>query len=165
MSPGKSYVQIRKWMICVAVAAGCATLVGCGGSNARVAGADQAKVTGGLVNGAKQLPVDTEVIFESAEKSAQATGKIDATGKYTLKASDPGVGIPPGRYVVMIMPKAGGKVSVGTDDYKAKMMNAGKPAAAPPSDIPGKFMSVSETPLKYELKAGDQTIDIDLSKF
>lgn len=170
MPRGSCFFSRRQFLACLALATTAVTFAGCESNpNARKASADQAEVSGTVVNNGKPVTVDSQIMFESTEKSAVAAGKINAEGKYTLYAADSTVGIPAGNYSVAVRPPekavAGTTASPSSEEYKKKMMQGGNvapPAAA--SDIPEKFRSMTSTTLKFDLKKGPNTIDIDFGK-
>ena len=91
-------------------------------------------------------------------------------GKYSLTAADPKVGVPAGRWEVAVKPPvAAVKEMSNTEDYKKMMQGGGpqsvaesKPATA--ADIPEKFNDPTTSGLVFEVKAGPNTFDFDLSK-
>jgi len=94
-----------------------------------------------------------------------ALGKVDALGKFSLTAADPTIGIPAGRYAVTVRAPEKPPEPVGSEAYKAKMMQGGGMAApAKSGDIPENVQSMTSTPIKLEVKAGANTFDIDLAK-
>ena len=96
----------------------------------------------------------------------RATGaaKVDLMGSYSIRPADKVIGLPAGRYQFTIRPPEAAPVQVGTDDYKKRMMGGGNaPPAEAKSDIPAKFVSPDPKHV-LEIKAGANTIDLDLSK-
>ena len=164
-SPIRSCKQL---VSCMALLSACALFSACSGPAAKkpVAG-EQAVVSGSVMNDGKAITVDSVISFECAEKSAFATGKIDALGKFSLKAGDATVGIPAGRYRVMVRGPEAATVPVGSDAYK-NMMSAPAQLAKPEStapDIPTKFTAYDTSNISLELKPGaDNKIDLDLAK-
>lgn len=117
--------------------------LGCGGKySARVTG----KVT---VDGAPAG--EGTISFEPTGPGMMASGKIDASGSYTLQ-SNANVGLTPGEYRVMldireppIWPKGGGLPMPG----KLK--------------IPERYARTETSGLTYTVESGRNTIDIDIS--
>ncbi|MBS0202796.1 MAG: hypothetical protein JSS49_07855 [Planctomycetes bacterium] len=139
---------------------------GCGSSEKKPDASQQATISGKVtLDGSKPAPVDTDVVFYCSEKNATVAGRVDALGNYSVKAGDKSIGIPAGRYQVMVRPPAPPAPKVGTDDYKAMMMSGGaaKPAESA-SVIPTKFQAFDTSKIVLEVKAGNNPIDLDLSK-
>jgi hypothetical protein len=96
-----------------------------------------------------------------------ASGKVDASGNYELSIGAGGDQIPVASYKVMVSPPgAGGEQSEA--DYEAMMEASAsgegqsQPAPAKEEVIPAKYKSTASSGLSYEVKAGDNTIDITL---
>lgn len=143
-------------------------LCGCGGGpKAKVPDPSQQATISGKVtlDGTAPAGLDTSVVFYCSEKGATAGGKLDALGSYSVKAADPSIGVPAGRYQVMVNPPAPPAVDMSSDDYKKKMMSGGAPPEAPKSNIPEKFNAYATSNITLEIKPGANTIDLDLSKF
>jgi hypothetical protein len=147
----------------------CLAISGCGGgSGTRPAAAGpQGTISGSVTKEGKPVTRDSTITFFCPEAAATLGGKIDSLGKFSLRPADPAIGIPPGRYQVMIRPPAPPAPQVGTDAYKSMMMGGDgsvdkKPA--PPSDIPDKFQALDTSEITLEVKAGPNTFDIDLAK-
>jgi hypothetical protein len=141
-------------------------VTGCSGSTGKVpVAAEQAQISGSVMNDGKAITVDSGVNFFCQEKSAMATGKTDVLGKFSLKAADAGIGIPAGRYKAEVKPPAKGAMNTKSDDYQ-KMMQGPAVVKAPQasSDIPAKFLNMESSGLQFEVKAGPNTIDIDFAK-
>lgn len=143
-------------------------LAGCGGGGGGrpAPTTKQATVSGSVVNNGTPIKTDSSVVFFCTEAGATLAGKIDALGKFNLGAADPAIGIPVGRYQVMVRPPEPKSVQTTSADY-AKMMQGGSnptAAAATPSDIPQPFLALDTTPLILEVKEGPNTFDIDLAK-
>jgi hypothetical protein len=136
-------------------------LVGCGGSPTPKTA--QAKVSGTITYDGSPIPLDSSVVFSCMDPSATAAGKVDSLGKYSLTGGDPSLGIPVGRYKVMIRPAIPPAPVMGTPEYSATMSGKVKPAAAP-KEIPTKFHALDTSGLVLEVKAGDNTFDFDLLK-
>jgi hypothetical protein len=144
-----------------------ALLLGGCGDDAATPTTDQAEVTGTVTYEGKPVPVDTSVLFSCQDIAANAAGKVDSLGNYTLRAADSSVGIPVGRYKVIISPpsSAGAAPAIGTPEYEQMMQQGGtREAPPPPKEIPEEFMSPDTTPIVLELKAGPQTYDFDLAE-
>ena len=130
----------------------------------------QAEVSGTVTNNGKPVAVNSLVVFFNKDKGLTLSGPLDSLGKYSLFAGDPKIGIPVGRYEVSVRPpvEAIAQVSQTSEDYKKMMQGGGeksltaKPASAP--DIPEKFIDAKTSGLTFEVKAGPNTFDMDLSK-
>ena len=129
----------------------------------------QATVSGSVLIDGKSIKPESSVVFSSAETGATASGKIDALGKFLLKAADPKIGIPAGRYQVMIRPPEPPPMQVGTKEYE-KMMTSGRPQgdqmkkAGDSSEIAEKFQTFESSGIALEVKPGQNNFDIDLAK-
>lgn len=170
MSSGSRVLNHRQFVTYLTLFSASLALTGCNGNpNERKPAAAQGQVSGSVLNGGKPVKTDSQIIFESTEKSAMAAGKIDSLGKFSLTAADPNVGIPAGQYSVTVRPpqaEAAPSVDPSSDAYKTKMMQGGSSVAPPKSDsdIPEKFQSMATTTLKLDVKAGPNTFDIDFAK-
>jgi hypothetical protein len=90
--------------------------------------------------GKKELPIN-------------ATGRTDAQGKYTLKHvmdREEALGAPVGWHRVLIEDASRGPTPQGQ--------------TPPPPLISSAYASPASTPLKFEVKPGAQTIDLDATK-
>ena len=144
--------------------------IGCGGGSTEPAG-PQSQVSGTVTNNGTPVTLDSRVIFFNSGIGLTLTGTLDSLGKYSLTAADPKVGVPAGRYEVSLMPPVAPVVEVNqsSEDYKKMMQGGGeksltesKPATA--ADIPEKFNNPKTSGLVFEVKAGANTFDMDLSK-
>lgn len=118
--------------------------------------------------GGKSVPVDTSVVFYCQEKDATAAGKVDSHGKFQLKAARTSPGIPVGRYVVMVRPPdppmpTSAATGSSSQDYQKAMQAGGAVKLPTSSDIPVELLSLTTSKLGYDLKAGPNNFDIDLS--
>ena len=141
---------------------------GCGGPTGP---ADpQAQVSGTVTNDGKPVAVGSRAVFFNSEKGLTLTGTLDSMGNYSLTAADPKVGVPAGRWEVSVKPPVAPLMEVSdSEDYKKMMQGGGpesvadsKPAIA--SDIPEKFNDPKTSGLVFEVKAGPNTFNFDLSK-
>lgn len=139
---------------------------GCGGGTdpyQQTPEGERAKVSGAVSYDGKPIPLDSNVIFYNKEKAATAAGKVDTLGNYTLSPSVEKVGIPVGRYQVMIRPPEAPAAEVGSEDYKKAMMGQAKKVAMP-KEIPEKFHALETSGIVLEVKAGENKFDFDLAK-
>jgi hypothetical protein len=143
------------------------TLSGCGGDPKPTT--DQAAVSGTLLFDGKPVTAESSVVFYNEDAGATAAGKVDSLGKFQLKGTIPSIGIPIGRYKVMVSPPTTAVVdSNDMANYNAMMSGGGAKAAAKPkapSDIPAEFLTLKSSTMSLELKAGENALgDIDLKK-
>lgn len=161
-----SVLRSRVMILCVL---GTQLIHGCGGGSVAPKG-EQASVSGSVMFEGKPVTVGSTVVFYCKDKDATAAGTLDALGKFSLKGAMPSVGIPVGKYVVMVnppQPPMANSIASGpsSPDYQKQMMQTSKaeiPASI--SDIPAEFLSLDKSTLSLELKAGPNTFDIDLAK-
>src|SRR5260221_12020429 len=111
-------------LVCAAVA----SFNGCDSGPPKPDASSMASISGSVTIDGKPVTQDSDIAFYCPDKGATAAGKIDALGKFSLSAADPKIGIPAGRYQVMIRPPAPPAMQIGTDDYK-KMMSGGAGAS------------------------------------
>lgn len=143
-------------------------MIGCGGpAPKRPDAADQSTISGKVtLDGAKPVPLDTNVIFFNADKGATVSGKADALGNYSIQSADKTIGIPSGRYQIAVRPAPPPEVQINSEEYKRQMMSGGAPKKPEnTSEIPERFHTLEQTKIVLEIKPGANTIDLDLSKF
>ena len=130
--------------------------------------AEQASVSGTVTYDGAPITVDSSIVFSCLDPAVTAAGEIDSLGNYTLRPANPEVGIPVGRYRVMIRPPSPPSVvpAMGSPEYQRMMTQGGMAATetAAPKDIPAKFMSFDSSGLVLELKPGPNDFDFDLAK-
>jgi hypothetical protein len=114
------------------------SLAGCGGSSASVGG----KVT--LPGGAPAKGVF--VVFEEQEENLGAIATTDEHGNYILGGSVPGASAPPGNYAVSVHQPG----------------QADSSQAQPPPLFPRRYSRAATSGLTCELKAGENTFNIEL---
>jgi hypothetical protein len=134
------YVRLGTALLCVAAATGC--------------GAPTATVTGKVtVNGAT---VTAGAVTFHGEKDYVQSATIDANGNYTLGNVPVG---PVKVAVVSAKPRAmpGGKAA--TAKHPGDKGGAGVVSAVP---VPDKYKDPNQSGLAFEIKAGEQTIDLPL---
>lgn len=148
-------------------------LSGCGESGPTT---QQAVVSGAVTIDGKPVPMDSTITFFSDSEGANAGGVIDSIGNYNVKAGDPKIGIPIGRYKVSIRPPSPVTTTMGAvaTDSSEYMKAMGKPVApvrtqakgtgASASAIPEEFQSLGATPIVIELQPGPNKLDFDLAK-
>jgi hypothetical protein len=131
---------------------------GCGGP-----GGPQGKVHGKATYQGKPINGGSTVSFLS-ESGGAAAGKVEADGSYQLRSMN-GDNIPAGKYKVLISPPA------LPDRTPEEAMKASMPAEigknsvkGPVADptIPDQYRAITTTPLSYEVKQGDNEINLEL---
>jgi hypothetical protein len=163
--------HVRRLASCLAIGLAAVTVFGgCGSGAAKVDTSTQATVSGSITNDAKPVTPESSVVFFCAELSATAAGTLDVLGKFSLRAADPKIGIPAGRYQVMVRPPEPPAVKATDQEYRKVMMggppagNVAPKAANRAPDIPEKFQSLDSSGITLEIKPGPNTIDLDLAK-
>ena len=136
----------------------------------------QATVSGSVTIDGKPIELDSTVTFFSDNEGANAGGVIDSMGNYNIKAGDPRIGIPVGRYKVSIRPPSPvtstmGNVTAESPDYMKMMGKPATPAranskgtAVAASKIPEEFQALGTTPIVLELQPGPNKLDFELTK-
>ena len=141
--------------------------LGCGGpSGPKLDPKKQATITGIAIFEGKPIPVESGIHFYNSEADITAAGRVDATGKFTVKAADPRKGLPAGKYKVTIHLPGAAPISSKDAKYNEAMLKSMKPA--PPvqaaSAIPVRFTSLEKSKIVREVKPGPNSFEIDLSK-
>ena len=129
--------------------------VGCGGP-----GGPQGKVHGKVTYQGKPISTGAMVSFLS-DTGAAASGMVAADGSYQVRSMK-GDQIPAGKYKVLINPPSGPEMTP-EQAMNASMAKKDKdqgPAADP--TIPAQYRNILQTPASYEIKAGDNEINIEL---
>jgi hypothetical protein len=141
-------------------------LAGCGESVKGRAGL--VPVTGKVTLDGKPLTTGT-VSFITSDGSEAFTGQIDASGNYKLAASPTDPGALPGEYKVIVMATES-KTMTAEDskamEAKAKAAQGGTGDAAttaPKSLVPEKYTKVATSGLTRTVKAGSNSIDLELT--
>lgn len=133
--------------------------IGCGGGP----GGPQGKVGGKVTYNGNPVAEGTAVSFIGESGSGSGAGTTAADGSYQLRSTS-GDKLPVGKYRVVIMPPAGPTMSP-EEAMKQSMANA-QAQTASKSDgeamIPDQYRTIAKTPLNFEVKAGDNVIDITL---
>ena len=143
------------WLLAIAV-------VGCGEKEAKPTD-PQAKVSGTVTNNGANVPTDTSVVFYCKDKNAMASGLVDSLGKYTLRGGVGSIGIPAGRYQVMIHAPEPPAPAFGTKEYEDFMSGKVKrPDLA--KEVPPQFGSFETSGITLEVKSGENTFDFPLDK-
>lgn len=146
-------------LLCLALSIGAA---GCGEREAKPTD-PQASVSGTVTNNGANVTPDTSVVFFCKEKNATAAGQVDSLGKFALRGGVSSIGIPAGRYQVMIRPPEPPAPAMGTKEYEDFMSGKVK-RPDPPKDVPSQFGSFDTSGLTVEVKTGENNFDFDLAK-
>lgn len=123
----------------------------------------QAQISGTVTNNGVNVTPDTTVVFFCKEKNATAAGLVDSLGKYTIRPGSGSIGIPAGRYQVMIRAPEPPAPALGTKEYEDFMSGKAK-RPEPAKDVPPQFGSFDTSGITLEVKSGDNTFDFDLAK-
>jgi hypothetical protein len=123
----------------------------------------QASISGSVTYDGKPITLDSDIVFHCKDKGATAAGKIDSLGKFTLAPGMKSIGIPAGRYQIMIRPPELPAPAVGTEEYE-KWMSGKTTKLDPPKDVPKQFHLFDTNDLVVEVKSGPNTFDFDLAK-
>jgi hypothetical protein len=116
-------------------------------------------VSGKLTMEGKPLLPQTQVVFMHAEKGYAAFGNTDSAGSYKIISWNDG-NLPIGKYQVMIQAPAGSD----PDSVSAEQMLEPQMDGIKEAEFPFKYRQTSTSGLSYEVKAGENSIDIDLTK-
>jgi hypothetical protein len=146
-----------------------ASLPGCGG------GLDDA-YTGptGTVTGTVKLdgnPVSTacNISFLNLEKGYNASARTGTDGSYELKFKDGTANVPVGKYNVTVLSDSSGAAQLSPAEAMEQSMAQQEKGAADAvvgganGPIPQKYSSPTTSGLSFEVKEGDNSIDIPLS--
>ncbi len=117
---------------------------GCGGTS----GPDLGRVSGTVTLGGNPLP-DALVTFDPEGEGSPSTATTDASGRYELMYTADRKGAIVGKH----------KVTVSTFRQQS---NPDGTTTMIPEKVPAEYTSVSTTSLVKEVKAGSQSIPIDL---
>jgi hypothetical protein len=95
------------------------------------------------------------------DNGAGAAGAVSEDGAYHLSTPQ-GNAVPVGKYkVVLIPPRSGAELS--PEAAMEASMKAGKDGVKePPPPFPKKYMNPVTTPASYDVKEGDNEINVDL---
>lgn len=157
---GKVNCQKLAWLILLILAT---DAIGCGGDQEAKPTDPQASVSGTVTNSGKNITPESSVVFFCKEKNATAAGLVDSFGKFTLRPGATSIGIPSGRYQVMVRAPDTPAPPVGTDAYKDFMSGkTKKPESA--NEIPAHLGAFDTSGLSVEVKTGENTFDFDLAK-
>jgi len=134
--------------VCLLLLSGLVLLTGCSGSKG-----DANAVSGKVTMGGKAVSGIVTFVYADNKELSAPTGD---GGKYTIIKTTPGQ--------VKILVKAMPGAVVRGEPAKEVSMKDAPPSLAPAGDPPpAKYGAVATSDLTYEVKAGKQTHDIELS--
>ncbi len=136
---------------------------GCGGEREAKPTDPQASISGTVTYNGENVTPDSSVVFFCKDKNATVAGEVDSFGKFALKPSVGSIGIPAGRYQVMVRAPEPPAPPVGSDAYKDIMSGKTK-KPEPAKDIPIQFGAFDTSGLSVEVKVGENNFDFDLAK-
>jgi hypothetical protein len=116
-------------------------------------------VSGKLTMEGKPLLAGTQVVFMHPENGYAAFGNTDAAGAYKITSWNDG-NLPVGKYQVMVQ----GPVGTDPDSVTAEQMLEPQMEGIKEAEFPFKYRQTSTSGLSYEVKTGENTINIDLTK-
>ncbi len=123
----------------------------------------QATVTGSVTNNGANVTPESSVVFFCKEKNATAAGRVDTLGKFALKAGVGSVGIPEGKYQVMIRAPDLPHPAPGSKEYE-DLMSGKKKRPEPAKDVPAVFGAFDTSGISVDVKTGPNNFDFDLAK-
>lgn len=155
-----SRYHLGAWMVAVAFVL--ASIVGCGGGAGGKSDLKTFPVSGTVTQGGK--PVEGAVVtFRGATRSA--SGRTDATGKYTLSTAKPGDGAAAGDYKVSIT-KLEGAAAAGAEASEKEYVapkegdESGAASAGPKNLLPAKYANPDTSGLTATVKeSGENKFD------
>jgi hypothetical protein len=147
-------------ILMLSIAGAALLFVGCGGD---VDYGPTGTIKGKLTLEGKPLPAGSSAVFMEPKAGYLAFGLTDAEGNYTVNTWNDG-NMPVGTYRVMVHPPG-----PANDSEKASaeeiMAHPEKFKAVPiKTDIPKKYRETATSGLSFEIKKGENVIDIDLKK-
>ncbi len=131
--------------------------IGCGGSPYGPTGT----VKGKLTMEGKPLPAGHSVSFMQMDKGFLAFGLTDAEGKFEVKSWNDGQ-MPIGSYDVMIGPPGGEAADVSSMSAEERFDNPQGGADKNRVAFPARYRETTKSGLKYEVKEGENSFDIDI---
>ncbi len=143
------------WVSCVLSLVAAASLVGCGGSEPPGPKQLPTVPAAGTVTYKGQPLANATVACQHLDGQVSASGKSDASGKFTLKSYGDKDGAPAGSYKVSVSVSAVQEIEPG--------VMAPEPPGGFKSPIPAKFGNVAESGLTLEVPAAGSTdLKLDL---
>ena len=123
----------------------------------------QASVSGTITNNGANVTPKSSVVFFCKEKNATAAGLVDSLGKFSLKPGVSSIGIPAGRYQVMVRAPDPPAPALGTKEYEDFMSGKTK-RPEPAKDVPAVLGAFDTSGVSVEVKVGENNFDFDLAK-
>jgi hypothetical protein len=132
-------------------------ICGCGGGGGLPAG-ETGTVGGKVTFNGQPVPAGCVVSF-LGPKGITGSGATDAGGAYKISMRD-GDKVLAGSYKVAVSPPQAAPLS---DEEAMKLSMEGKPTAPEVKEVPDKYRSPETSPLSFDVKAGANTFDIDMT--
>lgn len=134
-------------------------LAGCGGAEGLPKG-ERGTVSGTVKYNGAPVPAGCTVLFQKSGGGFVASGTTDAEGKYSLSMRGE-TNILAGTYSVGISPPVA-DAGLSPDEIM-KRQSEGKPIESPKAPFPEKYTAAETAGLSREVKAGANTIDLELT--
>jgi hypothetical protein len=103
------------------------------------------------------------VQFVPDESGRDATGTTNDKGEFVMSTYDPGDGVAPGSYKVVISPPVGEVDRTQYESAGDAMASAAKARPKPKSTFPQHYTSASQTPLRQEVPLREPQLTIKLT--
>jgi hypothetical protein len=147
--PGEN-IMLRDRAWATVIAAG---LLACG-----CGGGPHGQVSGVVRSGGRPLG-NVLVIYlpdpDAGARGGRAVGRTDEVGRYDLKGSGQKDGVPVGPYRVYFEDLA---------EYEAPRSADGTVLKRPPVRVPPRYLDPLQSPVRQEVRAGPQVVDLDVSQ-
>ncbi len=131
--------------------------VGCGKESATKVAGPKGTVSGSVTLDGKPISGGAHVNFTHQKLALVASSPVAADGTYSLELLDT-MQLPVGVYKVVVTPPAKPALS---PEEAMKLQNEGK-LNDDKSPIPAKYMRADESPIKYEVKEGENKFVVEL---
>ncbi|HUQ70350.1 MAG TPA: hypothetical protein VM165_12545 [Planctomycetaceae bacterium] len=152
------------WSRCLVLGCFALSLAGCGGgaqSSGPGAGKERGTASGTIKLKGQPIPANTTVTFLGGDGVA-ATGVTDGTGHYSL-SFDKSANIPVGSYKISLTPfNPGDAAGADPAQFFDKTTGQSKPPVVEKGPLSDKYSNPSTSGITRDIKAGNNTIDIDL---
>ena len=136
---------------------------GCGAEREAKPTDPQASVSGTVTYNGENVTPDSSIVFFCTVKNATAAGQVDSLGKFSLKPGVSSIGIPAGRYQVMVRAPDPPAPALGTKEYEGFMSGKTK-RPEPAKDVPAVLGAFDTSGVSVEVKVGENNFDFDLAK-